>query len=195
MRSALILALLSIFMARPVGARTLDHFVKACGMAGTPSSVVVDVYSDLSPGSVLATIPNSEVTQIGTTSCFQANLATTAAAIGYPDASDPAEKHYTVVFRDDLLTEIYLTETVSGLAGSEAYQMCARETPIYPTAPVPSRGITIQTIAQGKPSYFKVEIDCSGSFAAPPVVFYWTFDYDVDGRVSKKTPSASPPSP
>lgn len=190
------LALLSIWLALPVHAdRTSDHYAKACGMTGTPSSVVVDVYNDASPGSILATIPNGQVSRFGTTDCYEVNLATTTAAIGYPDDDDPTAKHYTLRFRDDASNVVSLSETVHGLVGVDAYEMCARETPVYPTVSIPSRGITTQVIAQGKPSYFQIDVDCSGAFTSPPVTFYWIFHYDVAGRVSKRVPSSSPPSP
>lgn len=196
-RRLLFLALLAVWMALPVvaRARTVDHYVKACGLDGTPSSVVADVYSDASPGSILATIPNGDVDRIGTTDCYQANLSTTGAAINYPDAGEATEAHYTVVFRDDASNVVELSESVFGLAGVESYEACAQETPVYPTLAIPLRGITAQVIAQGKPSYFKVDIDCTGAFTSPPVTFYWVFHYDIDGRVSKKVPSSTPPSP
>lgn len=176
--------------------RVANHYVKACGLTGTPSSVVADVYVDSAPGSILATIPNGDVDRIGTTDCYQADLATTGAAIGYPNDGDPTEKSYTVRFRDDATNVVSLTEVVAGIVGPDAKSgRCERATPIYAASPIPERGITQQVIAQGKPSYMKIDVDCSGAFSAPPVTYYEVFRYDGSARVESRTPSATVPSP
>lgn len=201
MRNDLVRLLLFLFVIAflppTAGAeRGLSHISKACGLTGTDTSVVADVYADASPGLLLATIPNGDVTRIGTTDCYQVDLATTGAAISYPGPEDATEKGYTLIFRDDATNYVEATELVLGVAGADAKSgACEKVTPVYPTVSIPSRGITSQVIAQGKPNYMTVEVDCTLAFSAPPVTYYEVFAYDIQGRVEHRTPSATIPSP
>src|SRR3990167_5495178 len=71
----------------------------------------------------------------------------------------------------------------------------ARETPVYPTIAIPSRGITSTVIANGNPNYVKVDVDCTRLFAGAEWTFYYVLSYDGSGRVSARTPSLTVPSP
>lgn len=195
------LALLSAWLALPGAAQAerLEHqYAKACALTGTAGSVVVDVYDDLSattPTPILATVPNTSVKKMGTTDCYRIDLAAVS-GIGYPTKGDPTEKHYTLVFRDDAGNAVKTSESVGGTAGPHPISfICARETPVYPTVPVPSRGITSSVIAKGNPSHVKVDVDCTRLFAGAEYTFYYVLSYDLSGRVAARTPSLTPPSP
>ncbi len=194
-------ALLSAWLALPslaLAERTEHHFAKACALTGTASSVVVDVYDDLSatnPTPILATISNASVKRMGATDCYRVDLSTVA-GIGYPGPGDPTERHYTLVFRDDAGSAIKITESVGGTAGPHPPSFrCARETPVYASVPIPSRGITSTVIANGNPNYVRVDVDCSLAFAGAEYTFYYVLAYDGSGRVASRTPSTTVPSP
>lgn len=196
MRHLLIVLLLVTAAAQSSAERIGNYRAKACGLTGTPSSVVVDVYHDAAPGSILATIPNAQVTRVGTLSCYFVDLATTTAAISYPTAVDGAGKDYTLVFRDDASNQVEVNAPVRGVVGPNAKDLsCERETPVYATVAIPERGITAQTIEQGKPSYIKVEVDCTRAFTSSPVTYYKVLKYNSLGRVESRTPSLTIPSP
>ncbi|OFX03780.1 MAG: hypothetical protein A3E78_01860 [Alphaproteobacteria bacterium RIFCSPHIGHO2_12_FULL_63_12] len=197
--SVISLALLSSWLAMPAYAERLEgQYAKACSLTGTAGSVVVDVYDDTSattPTPILATIPNGSVKRMGATDCYRINLATVG-GIGYPAKGDPTEKHYTLVFRDDAANEIKISESVGGTIGPHPPSfICARETPVYPTIAIPSRGITSTVIANGNPNYVKVDVDCTRLFAGAEWTFYYVLSYDGSGRVSARTPSLTVPSP
>ena len=197
--SVIALALLSIWLAMPAHAERLEsQYAKACGLTGTDSSVVVDVYDDTSattPTPILATIPNGSVKRMGATDCYRINLATVG-GISYPANGDPTEKHYTLVFRDDAANVVEVSENVGGTIGPHPPSfICARETPVYPTISIPSRGITSTVIANGNPNYVKVDVDCTRLFAGAEWTFYYVLSYDGSGRVSARTPSLTVPSP
>jgi hypothetical protein len=193
------LLLVLVLLAAPLGAageRIANYRAKACGLTGTPSSVVVDVYVDTAPGSILATIPNAQVTRIGTLSCYMVDLATTTAPISYPTSADGLGKDYTLVFRDDAAHVVEVHAPVRGLVGPNAKDLsCEKETPVYASVPIPVLGITAQTIEQGKPWYIRVEVDCTRAFTSPPVTYYKVLKYNSLGRVESRTPSLTPPTP
>jgi hypothetical protein len=193
----LLCALLLIALGSAASAERIGNYrAKACGLAGTPSSVVVDVYDDASPSSLLATIPNAQVTRIGTLSCYFVDLATTTATISYPAAADGLGKDYTLVFRDDASNVVEVHAPVRGVVGPNAKDLsCEKETPVYATVAIPERGLTAQVIEQGKPSYIKVEVDCTRAFTSPPVTYYKILQYNSFGRVESRTPSLTPPTP
>lgn len=170
---------------------------KACGLAGTPSSVTIDVYDDTAPGSVLATILNADVSQLGITDCFVADLTATVAAISFPSVSSVADRSYTLMWDDDVLTDpIVTSEVVIGLTGAARIDLsCVSETPIYATVLVPSRGIDASIIAKNRPSYTRLDYSCSKNFGAPDATFYNVYHYDGFGRVLKREPSDTVPSP
>ncbi len=202
MRLAIIaLALLSAWLALPVDAhaeRLAAQYAKACGLTGTAGSVVVDVYDDTSattPTPILATIPNGSMKRMGTTDCYRVNIAA-ASGIAYPAIGDPTEKHYTLVFRDDAANAIKVSESVGGTIGPHPPSyICARETPVYPTIAIPSRGITSTVIAAGNPNYVKVDVDCTRLFTGAEWTYYYVLSYDGSGRVAARTPSLTVPSP
>lgn len=171
------------------------HVVHAGGLAGTPASVVCDVYDAESPGAVLATIPNSDIDQVGSSDIFACNLKLISVDIGLPEDGELVERLYILVFRDDVPIKVSQLYSATGLGTGEAGAAGTRETPIYPSTTVFSRGITQNVIDAGKPSYIKVEIAPDGNFAAPARTFYWVFAYDEQGRVASKTYSDIPPSP
>lgn len=197
----LALAFLSIWIALPVVAQAerLEHqYAKACSLTGTSTSVVVDVYDDLSattPTPILATVPNANVKRMGTTDCYRIDLAAVT-GIGWPTKGDPTEKHYTLVFRDDAAGAIKTSESVGSTSGPHPISfICAREVPVYATVPVPSRGITSTVIAKGNPSHVKVDVDCTLLFAGAEYTYYYVLSYDTSGRVAARTPSLTAPSP
>jgi hypothetical protein len=195
--AALVVAL--ALMCLDARAERLEHqFAKACDLSGTPSSIVVDVYDDLSganPTPILHTVPNGNITRLGTTQCYRFDLSTES-GIGWPAKGDPTEHHYTLVWSDDATNIVQATESVGGTVGPPPVSfLCARETPIYPTVPVPGAGITSSVIAKGNPRAVKVDIDCTLGFSPPKYTFYYVLGYDSQGRVSSRTPSLTAPSP
>lgn len=195
-RRLLCIALVAFAPMRALAERPTAHFVQACGLAGSPASVVVDVYDAAAPGSILATIPNGEVTRIGTTTCYQVNLATTAAAISYPASSSPVQKSYVLSFRDDAGGSVWTSETVLGLPGGLAISgRCEKATPVYAASPIPGRGMTQAVINAGKPSHMRIDVSCALNFGAPDATYYEVYSYDASGRLLARTPAASAPSP
>lgn len=198
MRAAL-LALLLAAAASPAGAaeRFGSHFAKACGLTGTATSVVADVYDDTSavdPTPILATIANSDIIRMGSTDCYRVDLATTSAPISYPGPGDPTERHYTIVFRDDAANVIKTTESVAGLVGPKHLSLrCMRETPIYATVVDLTRGISSDLVAGGVVSHIRVEHDCSLVFSSPDFTFYYVLAYDAQKRLASRTPSTTEP--
>lgn len=174
--------------------RAPDYFIKACGMTGTPSSVVVDVYDDANPGVLLATIPNVDVSPAGPTGCYLANLATTSATIGFPSAGSGDQKNYTLHWRDDAASSVLATETAFGLAAVGGVSgFCEEPTFVYPIAPNLARGITQQVINGGGVDYAIIRVSCSRDFATPDFTYYEIYSYDTTARVSKRTPSITAP--
>jgi len=195
-RTLLRIALIACAPMPALAERPTAHFVQACGLAGAPASVVVDVYDAAAPGSILATIPNGEVTRIGTTTCYQVNLATTAAAISYPSSSSPVQKSYVLNFRDDASGSVWAAETVLGLPGGLAISgRCEKATPVYAASPIPTRGLTQAVINAGKPSYMRIDVSCALAFGSPDATYYEIYAYDASGRLLSRTPSATMPSP
>ncbi len=185
------------FVCLDARAERLAHqFAKACTLTGTPGSVVVDVYDDLSgvnPTPILTTIPNGSIKRMGSTDCYRFDLSTVG-GIDWPAPGDPTEEHFTLVWRDDAGTEVMATESVGGVVGPAPTSfLCTRETPIYPTVPVPGAGITSTVIAKGNPRAVKVDVDCDLVFSPPDYTFFYLLEYDSQGRVSKRTPSLTAP--
>ena len=195
--AALLLVTLGVPLSPAARAeRPLSHYVQACGLAGTPASVVVDVYDAASPGSLLATISNGEVVRIGTTTCYQTNLSTTSAAISFPSASSPVQKSYVLHFRDDASGSAWTAETVLGIPGGLAISgRCEKASPVYAGSPIPGRGLTQAVINAGKPSYMRIDVSCTLDFGAPDATYYEVYSYDASGRLLARTPSSSAPSP
>jgi len=175
-------------------ARTFSEVVAACDLSGTPSSVVADVYDALNPTSLLATIPNGEVKRAASTTCYTVDLAATAQAISFPAASNPAEKIYLVIFRDDASNERRAVAAVVGYAGAQD-RSCERETPIYSSTPIPERGLTLALINAGHLSYMKIDVDCARAWSPPARTYYLIPTYNANGTVASWTPSLTIPSP
>lgn len=195
-RLVILLLALTLLAAPTRAERPASEVAKACGLTGTEASVVVDVYDDASPGALLDTIPNGDVSRVGSTDCYQTDLAATGAAIGFPDGGDPLVQGYTLVFRDDAGNSVELTTQVHGLVGADAKSgRCEKATPVYASTSVPERGITAQVIEQGKPSYLKIDVACDLDFDTPSATYYEVMRYDAEGRVESRTPSGSVPSP
>ena len=175
------------------------HIALAGGLTGTPSSVTVDVYGEADPSTKLATIPNGDVSQVGTTNVYQVDLRGTsvAASLLLPKDGEHLKKVYTLLWSDNAANEIVSQERVSGVSTRQQLDRRYRkETPVYPTTAVPSRGITSTVIAAGNPSYLKVEeSNDPDDFSSPVGTYYEVFAYDTLGRVSSKTPSTTIPSP
>lgn len=172
------------------------HIIKAQGLLGTPSSVVIDVYDDENPGVLLATIPNANIQRIGATATYVCNLKTITPNISLPEDGSTAEKFYTLIWKDSTGIEIVGDYAARGAFGAaDGSGKDVKETPIYPSTTVPSRGITQNVIDAGKPSYVKVEVAPDLDFATPASTYYRIFHYDAEGRVSSVIPSLSPPSP
>jgi hypothetical protein len=199
-RRLLALAFLSVWMALPIYAESSDtratvQFTKACGLTGTDTSVTIAVYDDAAPGSLMTTITNADIDQIGTEDCYQTDLAATIAAIAYPVAADGTYQGWTLIWTDDVVNTVMTEEFSRSITGAAALSGgCEKVTPVYPTISIPSRGITPQVIAAGKPNYMTVEGDCSRVFSSS-TTYYEVFAYDGSGRVESRTPSATIPSP
>ncbi len=189
------LILMVLLSAAASAERPPDHFVKACSLTGTPTSVVVDVYDDSNPGVLLATIPNGDVSAAGPAGCYVANLATTGAAINYPGAGSSAHISYTLVWRDDAANQTLASEDAFGLAAvSSVSGFCEEPEFHYAIAPDIARGITQQVINAGGVDYATIRVSCVRDFVTPEFTYYEIYSYDTTGRLSKRTPSTSPPS-
>ena len=171
------------------------QIIDAAGLFGTPASVQIEVYDEESPGALLATIPNVNIQQIAATDAYVCNLKTITPNIGLPEDGSATERRYMFVWKDNSLARIPSSYRASGLAADQDARRWRRETPIYPSTTVPSRGITQNVIDAGKPSYIKVETAPDLDFASAPDLWYEVFVYDVQGRVASRTPSLTPPSP
>lgn len=77
--------------------------------------------------------------------------------------------------------------------GPQCWAFPPEATPVYPTVPVPSRGITATVISRGNPSYIKNEIKLDNLTIS--FTWYDVFYYDASGRVQKRLRALSPPSP
>lgn len=190
---ALALALASPALAE----RTVAQWLTACGLTGTPSSIVADVYNAAAAAALLATVPNGSFTRVsGTSDCYDFNLAA-ASGIAYPAASDATEKHYVVKFRDDQTNEVWSTATVAGVAGStgDVPDRCEKPTFIYANSPIGARGLTQSLINEGFPSYTRVDVACDGDFATPDTTYYLIRYYDSTGRDYYTLPSSTVPNP
>lgn len=175
------------------------HIALAGGLTGTPSSVTVDVYGEDDPSTKLATIPNGDVSRVGTTDVYQVDLRnnTVTASLLLPKDGEHLEKVFTLVWADDAPSSILSTERVSGVnTRQQLDRRFRKETPVYPSTTVPSRGITVAVISAGNPNYLKVEESPDpDDFSTPISTYFEVFAYDSQGRVSSKTPSTSVPSP
>ena len=194
------LLILAFFVQGCVDAASADRpkqwFAKACGLSGTPTSVTVAVYADTAPGSLLATILNADVTRYGTTDCYTVDLAATVAAISFPAIGAAADKSYTLFWTDDAGGDTVSSETILGYPGASRMDgSCEHEEVVYPTAVIPSRGITARVINGGKPSYSIIEVSCVKDFVTPDFTYYEVFYYDSVGRTLRREPSATIPSP
>jgi hypothetical protein len=174
------------------------HIAIAGGLTTpNPTSVVVDVYSEL--GALLATIPNADVDRVGSTDVYLCDLraASVAGSLALPADGKHEEKTYLLIWRDDQSNAISAVERVSGTAGRLAIdRMFRRETPVYPSTTVPSRGITAAVMAAGKPSYMKVELSPDiDDFSDPAFTYYEVFHYDDAARVEMREPSSTIPNP
>jgi hypothetical protein len=194
---ALILAL-ALFVAAPANAdRTVAQPLTACGLSGTTTSIVADIYNALAAATLLATVPNGSFTRVsGAGDCYEFNLAA-ASGIAYPAAADAAEKHYVVKFRDNQANEVWATASVSGVAGSsgDVPDRCEKPTFIYANSPIGARGLTQSLINEGFPSYTRVEVACDGDFATPDATYYLIRYYDSTGRDYYTLPSSTVPNP
>lgn len=191
-------ALALLLIASPALAeRTVAQYSQACGLTGTSSSIVADVYSKSAATALLATVPNGSMTRVaGTSDCYVFAISS-AAGIGYPIASDATEKHFLVKFRDDSANEVWDSVTVAGVAGAtgEIPDKCKQETAFYANSPIPSRGLTQRLINEGLPSYIKIDVACDGDFTTPDASFFKVRYYDSTGRRFKEVPSSSAPNP
>lgn len=195
MLARIILLTASLLAAAPVFGRSPSHPAPVCGLVGTPASVVVDVYDSVT-GSLLDTIANGEVIRFGSSDCFTVNLATTVATIGYPAPGSTSEKHYFMQFRDDGAITREREESIFGPVGfGRVSDECVRETAVYPTVVIPSRGIGQREISRGRPNYFQFDVACDRDFDAPDYTYYWVFSYDASGRSSVRFSDTAPPSP
>lgn len=169
------------------------HIVKAAGLAGNEASVIIEVYDDENPGSILATIPHADIERVGLSNTYVCDLKALSVDIDLPEDGSLAEKFYTLIWKDDTGVDVVGDYQARGYIWPIGDK--PREIPIYPSTTVFSRGITQNVIDAGKPSYIRREYAPDGDFDNPALVDYEIFEYDAQGRVSKKTPSATPPAP
>jgi hypothetical protein len=173
------------------------HIAGASGLTGAANSVQVAVYGESSTSSPLATIPNGDISRIGTESAYQVDLyaCSVASSLGLPKDASPEEKHYTLVWTDGAPSKVVTRELVQGSRGRlELGAQVVRETVVYPSTTVPTRGITAQVISQEKPSHIRREYS-KDAFSTIAFTVYEIFFYDAQGRVERREPSATPPNP
>lgn len=175
-----------------------SQHIASASMTGTPASVTVDVYDASNPTAKLATIPNSDVKRVGTETTYTVDLRNNSvvSSLGLPADGSHEMKDFVLIWKDDV-TSFAVAERVLGTASRESLDRTYRkETPIYATAPVPTRGITQAVINDGKPSYIKVELSPNvDDFSSPAETYYEVFKYDSLGRVESKTPATAAPNP
>ncbi len=173
-----------------------SEIIRAGGFSGTPASIVIDVYDEANPGTLLATIPNGDISQIGSEDIWICDLRAITPNIGLPEDGAVEQKSFTFIWRDDAGTRLSHAHEVHGVdARLEVSRRYRRETPIYPSTTVPLRGITQNVIDAGLPSYVKVEVAADLDFATPPATYYDVYTYDSSGRIATRTPALTPPSP
>lgn len=194
---ALVLAFLLV--AAPAFAdRTATVYAEACGLTGTSSSVVADVYDKAAPTVLLATVPNGSMARVASTSdCYRFAISA-ASGISFPATGDATEKHYYVRFRDDAnAAGVFTSVTVAGVVGAigDVPESCKKPTKVYASSPIPARGLTSTLINEGMPSYIKVEVACDRDFTTPDSVYYLVRTYDSSGRDFTEYPSLTVPNP
>ena len=175
------------------------HIAKAGGLTGAPSSVNIDVYDEDTPGALLVNIPNADISQVGTTDVYQVDLRNTSvtATLALPKDGEHKERAYTLVWKDDAANAKFATELVNGVASLRSVdRLFRRETAIYPTTTIPSRGITEAVRGAGKASHLVVDLSPDpDDFSTPAFTYYEILVYDGLGRASTRTPSTTPPNP
>ena len=159
-------------------------------------------------GAFLATIPNTDLIQLGSDPVYFVNLYATSvsAMLGLPDDGSADEKPLFIIWFDEgsddpplAPARKYTYELVSGIQGwLQRDRALKDQTPIYATTSIPARGITPAVIAAGNPSYVRVDYVLPGGDPNSPVVVkteYEVFAYDTSGRVSRQYTSRTVPSP
>ncbi len=175
--------------------RKLKQVVTSGGLTGTATSVEVDVYDNDNPGVLLATIPNADVSEVGSgLGLFMVDLTNLSVSIGYPASTDPLEKSWTLVFKDDAANAIPTTASVSGLPGpKQSSRQVERRDPKYTTTPISARGISNSVINKGEPSYVHVRVSSSLNWTTPDYEYWEVLHYDANARVSSFIPQSTEP--
>ena len=176
-----------------------SHFASA-QVNGDPESVFIDVYADSAPGTIVATIPNGDIQQVGSELLYLCDLyqSSVAGALELPSDASPVEKGYTLIWQSDVPgLKVARREFVSGIQGRLALdRMFRRERPVYPSAPIPERGLTQSVIDKGGASYMRVDFHpVLGTTSDPAFTYYEVLYYDSNGRVEEKRSSTVVPSP
>ena len=176
------------------------HIVKAGGLTGTPGSVVIDVYGEDDPSTKLATVPNGDVQRVGTSNVYQCDLraSSVAAALLLPKDGEHLSQSYSLVWKSDAPgNEIFGSTVVGGTQDRLAIdRMFRQESLVYPSTPVPERGITLREVHGKRPSYVKVELFADPSdLSTPAATYFEVYHYNADGSVQKRAPSPTAPSP
>lgn len=169
------------------------------GFKSAPTGVTVDVVNLATGATVADDVAATQISVDGEDSIFwEYDLSTVT---GYP--TDCSFLTYLVVFSPDG-KDCSETGDPAGCAshvatvggsGCNYADTCEDSIPVYPTAIVPSRGITQRVINAGKPSYITIKVACDRDFANPDYTYYWVFEYDSAGRTSRRYASPTVPSP
>jgi hypothetical protein len=197
----------AIFAALLCAAVSIVAFAREPAMPGAPDSVSAR-FPYQSPAAVVVDVFEVGGMQIGTdVSASQVSLDGSPSDVWQLDLSavtdfapDCDERAYVVRFVPDSAdcTPTGQPEDCAEDLVQSGGWLCRQEDQhdevvVYPTLPIPARGITSAVISRGNPSYIRHDVRQDGG----EVVFsyYTVFHYDSSGRVSQKLRSLTPPSP
>jgi len=170
------------------------HEVCARFPASAPSAVTVDVLevggsqigNDVSATKQTLDAADSDIwcLDLDTVSGFAATCDLTTYAVRFvPDAADCSTGGSPSLCVEHTI--------MSG--GAECWGFDSEQTVVYPTAAIPSRGITQTVINRGNPSYIKHDVKIDEA----SIVFTWyqVFYYDASARVEETRRSLTVPNP
>jgi hypothetical protein len=102
------------------------HIAKAARLAGRPTSVTIDVYSESEPTRRLATVPNRDIARLGDSDVYQVDLlACSVSAVFDGSSGAEAPRSYTLIWRDDAGSQVVTTERITPPQGARSLQPAA----------------------------------------------------------------------